>query len=202
MSGDLLAAHAFINLHLQVLSMALNFFGKKENDTPAGHFTDRTYMSTAAKMNACLQLVKKEPSTLFICWFANTAHEMKELFRQHGITESCITEARFVHSPMLQHKTAIFAEHHPLHSKELELVKNWQQKEIIVYSAMDEPLFKHFGSEKMLPLMKLLGMKEAEAIEHALVTKSIIKGQDKIAKLVSLEQPAHSQGEWMEKNLK
>ena len=202
MSGDLLAVHGFINLQSQVLFMAFNFFGKKENHRPAGHFTDRTYMSTAAKMNACLQLVKDEPNTLFICWFRETTGHLKEFFNQHGIPESCITEARFVHSPMLQYKTAVFAEHHPLHSKELELVKNWEQKEIVVYSAMDEPLFKHFGSEKMLSVMKLLGMKESEVIEHSLVTKSIIKGQDKISKLVSLEQPANSQGEWMEKNIK
>ena len=54
----------------------------------------------------------------------------------------------------------------------------------------------------MLPLMKLLGMKEDEAIEHALVTKSIIKGQAKIAAKVELEQSAQSQEEWLDRNFK
>jgi preprotein translocase subunit SecA len=67
---------------------------------------------------------------------------------------------------------------------------------------MDEPLFKHFGSEKMIPLMKLLGMKENEVIEHSFVSQSIIKGQNKIAAMVSFEQSADSQKEWLERNLK
>lgn len=75
-------------------------------------------------------------------------------------------------------------------------------KNILVFSTMDEPIFKHFVAEKMLPFMKLLGMKEAEAIEHEMVSKSILRGEEKITKLVSLEQPANSRAEWMEKNIK
>jgi preprotein translocase subunit SecA len=66
---------------------------------------------------------------------------------------------------------------------------------------MDEPLFKHFGSDKMIPLIKLLGMKGSESIEHSYVTESITKGQKKIADKVIVEQSAQSQGEWMERNL-
>ena len=102
----------------------------------------------------------------------------------------------------LQSKTPVFVEHYPLHSKELELIKNWTAEKIIVYSAMDEPLFKHFGSEKLVPLMKMMGMKEDEVIEHSMVTKSIIKGQEKIASQVNSEHSASSQGEWMKKNIK
>ncbi len=182
--------------------MSFNLFGKKENN-PDGHiFTDRAYVSTAAKMNACAELAKKEPNHLFISWFADTARSFKEFFRQHGIDESRVTEARYIHTPMLQNKVPVFVEHHPLHTKELELIKNWDAKNIIVFSSLDEPLFKHFGSDKVIPMMKMLGMKEDEAIEHSLVSKSIIKGQEKIATLVSLEQSANSQAEWMEKNIK
>lgn len=67
---------------------------------------------------------------------------------------------------------------------------------------MDEPLFKHLGSDKMIPLIKLLGMNENESIEHSYVTQSIIKGQQKIAGKVTIEQSANSQEEWMERNLK
>ena len=72
---------------------------------------------------------------------------------------------------------------------------------MIVLSAMDEPLFKHFGSDKMIPIIKLFGMKESEAIEHSYVTESIIKGQNKIAIKVTGEQPANSQAEWMQLNM-
>ena len=49
--------------------------------------------------------------------------------------------------------------------------------------------------------MKLMGMKENEVIEHNMVSKSIIKGQEKIEAQVTLEQAASSQAEWMQKNL-
>ena len=50
--------------------------------------------------------------------------------------------------------------------------------------------------------MKMLGMKEDEAIGHSMVSNSILKGQEKIARKAVLEISAHSQAEWMEMNLK
>ncbi len=188
-------------MHHQFISMLFNLFGKKE-ETPQSIFTDRCYMTTNAKLKACAALAKEQPGTVFICWFAATLKTFKEYFTQQGLDEAAVMDARNFHAAILQHKKAVFTEHHPLHGKELELVQHWPEQPIIVYSAMDEPLFVHFGSEKMLGLMKLLGMKEDEVIEHSLVTKSIIKGQDKIAGMVELEQSAQSQKEWLEKNLK
>jgi len=182
--------------------MAFNLFGKKETNPAGNIFIDRAYVSTAAKMNACVELAKKDPGYLFISWFSVTAAKFKEFFRQHGIDEGRITEALYVNTSMLQHKTPVFVEHHPLHAREMEFIKNWEAKQVIVFSALDEPLFKHFGSDKVIPIMKMLGMKEDEAIEHSMVSKSIIKGQEKIAGLVSFEQSAHSQEEWMERNIK
>lgn len=190
----------FYYFAVSIHSMLFNLFGKKD-EVPQGIFTDRCYMTTNAKLKACAALAKEQPATVFICWFANTLKTFKEYFTQLGLDEASVTDARNFHAGMLQHKNAVFTEHHPLHSRELELVQHWPQQPIIVYSAMDEPLFIHFGSEKMLGLMKLLGMKEDEVIEHSLVTKSIIKGQDKIAGLVETEQSAASQKEWLEKNL-
>jgi hypothetical protein len=182
--------------------MLFNLFGKKEDDTENHIFADKAYITSAAKMNACAELAKKEPDHIFICWFNQTAIAFKEYFKQHGLDENLVTETHHLHASKLQNKKPVFVEHYPLHGKELELIKNWEAKKIIVFSAMDEPLFKHFGSEKLLPIMKMLGMKEDEVIEHPMVSKSIIKGQEKIAEQVSLEQTATSQAEWMEKNIK
>jgi hypothetical protein len=182
--------------------MLFNLFGKKEDETPESIFTDRTYMSVTAKTNACVALAKEQPGTLFICWFSETLKKLRTVFTDNGLDELTVIDAKQVHSGMLNNKTAVFAEHYPLPEKELALVEHWSLQKIIVYSSMDEPLFKHLGSEKMIPLMKLLGMKEDEMIEHSFVSKSIIKGQAKIAGMVSLEQPANSQEEWLEKNLK
>lgn len=182
--------------------MLFNLFGKKDESSENHVFVDRAYVTTAAKILACAELAKKEPNHLFICWFTDTAVKFKAFFVQQGLDESLITEARYLHGGKLDNKIPVFVEHYPLHTKELDLIKNWGAEKIIVYSAMDEPLFKHFGSEKLIPIMKMLGMKEDEVIEHAMVTKSIIKGQEKIAEQVNLEQPASSQAEWMTKNVK
>ncbi len=182
--------------------MSFNLFGNKEEEKAESIFTDKTYMSVTAKTNACIALAKAQPDTLFICWFTETLKELRTVFAEHELDETKVMDAKNMHSGMLQNKNAVFAEHYPLHEKELALVEHWPLEKIVVYSAMDEPLFKHFGSEKMIPLMKLLGMKEDEVIEHSFVSKSIIKGQGKIAVLVVTEQLANSQEEWLEKNLK
>jgi len=181
--------------------MLFNLFGKKDDEANNHVFIDRAYVSTAAKMKACADLAKKEPNYVFICWFADTSVQFKEFFRQQGLDENLVTETHFLHASKLLNKIPVFVEHYPLHSKELDLIKNWDTKSIVVYSALDEPLFKHFGSDKLIPLMKMLGMKEDEVIEHSMVTKSIIKGQEKIAEQITLEQLSDSQEEWMRKNI-
>lgn len=182
--------------------MLFNLFGKKDAGNDTHVFTDRAYVSTAAKMNACAALAKINANHVFICWFADTATALKNFFKQQALDENLVIETHQLHSSKIQGKIPVFAEHYPLHEKEMELVKNWGTEKIIVYSALDEPLFKHFGSDKILPLLKMMGMKEDEPIEHSMVSKSILNGQEKIAKLVSLEQSANSQAGWMEKNIK
>lgn len=182
--------------------MLFNLFGNKDENKDNHVFTDRAYVSTVAKMNACATLAAKDPSHLFICWFAETAIRFKDFFRQQGLDEQLIIETHHLHTSKLKGRIPVFTEHYPLHGKETELVKNWGNTKILAFSALDEPLFKHFGSDKVIPMVKLLGLKEDEAIEHSMVSKSIIKGQEKIAAIVSLEQPASSQAEWMKKNIK
>jgi hypothetical protein len=182
--------------------MLFNLFGKKDEEAGDHVFIDRAYVSTAAKMKACADLARKQPDTLFLSWFAETASQFRAFFKQEGLDGNLIVDTHYIHVSKLTGKTPVFVEHFPLHTKELELIKNWEVKNIVVYSALDEPLFKHFGSDKIIPLIKMLGMKEDEAIEHKMVTKSIITGQEKIAKLITFEQSAASQEEWMMKNIK
>ena len=181
--------------------MLFNLFGKKEGNESPALFKDKVYINSAGKMNACLKRAKELPNAYFIAWFKETASFYKAFFIQNGIDETRITEAHLVDKNYLENFEPVFLEHHPLHAKEEALTKEWNHVSIWVFSAMDEPLFKHFGSDKMIPLIKLFGMKESEAIEHSYVTESIIKGQNKIAAKVLVEQPANSQAEWMEKNM-
>jgi hypothetical protein len=181
--------------------MLSNLFGKKDTSDSPALFKDKVYLHTSGKIVACLNLAKANPDYIFIAWFAETAATFTKFFNQYGFDEKRIVLAeKMDHAPSQNHQV-VFIEHYPLNAKELELVKDWQLANIPVYSAMDEPLFKHFGSDKMVPLIKLLGFKESESIEHSYVTESIVKGQNKIAAKVLVEQTAASQGEWMKKNL-
>lgn len=181
--------------------MFSGLFGKKESQEKDHLFKDRAYMTTEAKLNACSALAKENEQIIFVAWFPDTLKLFRHHFTEQGLNESRVTEARTLNASQLHSYTPVFVEHYPIHSKEENFVKNWEMKNIIVYSAMDEPLFRHFGSEKLIPFMKMMGMKEHEVIEHAMVSKSIINGQHKIEEQVKVEQPALSQKEWMKKNL-
>ena len=92
MHGHLQAGAGFIKLQIQIFIMAFSFFRKKENVPVAGVFTDKAYMNTLAKMNACLERARKEPNTLFICWFPDTIRQFREFFNQQGVDDTCIME--------------------------------------------------------------------------------------------------------------
>jgi preprotein translocase subunit SecA len=70
-----------------------------------------------------------------------------------------------------------------------------------VLSSLDEPLFQKFGGEKMIELMKQLGIKEDEVIGHSMTTKSIHRAQEKIAKHTQGDAGASSQEEWFSINM-
>ncbi|MBC7587761.1 MAG: hypothetical protein H7178_05310 [Chitinophagaceae bacterium] len=73
--------------------------------------------------------------------------------------------------------------------------------EATILSGLDEPFFQLFGSDKIVELLSKLGMNEDEAIEHPMITASIINAQKKLAKQVLIDYTARSQKDWMEKNV-
>src|SRR3982750_3394654 len=99
--------------------MLFNLFGKKDDAVPESIFTDKTYMSTAAKINACIALAKEQPNTIFICWFNETLKKFRSAFLQQGLDEMKVIDAKQIHSAMLNDKVPVFTEHYPLHSKEI-----------------------------------------------------------------------------------
>ena len=182
--------------------MLFNLFGENSAETANRYFADKVYINSEAKMNACVQWAIHNPNTIFVAWFAETAVIYKAFFTKNGLDENLISIVELLEEQKITlNQPIVFLEHYPLNAKELLLVENWDQKNIPVFSAMDEPLFKHFGSDKMIPLIKLFGMKESAAIEHSYVTQSITKGQAKITDKVIEEQTANSQAAWMQLNL-
>lgn len=102
--------------------------------------------------------------------------------------------------------TFLFAGHYPLPSKEQPIIQklntSFPKSEIIFCSSLDNPSFKIFGSDRIVDLLDNLGMKEDEAIEHAMVTKAMANARTKVESSVRHETKADSEEEWFAKNVK
>lgn len=164
-------------------------------------FIDKVYMLTQYKWAACVTIAKQHNNIIFIAWFTETAKQCSQVFEQNDIDKSRVILASQIIKNVGINSNIIFIEHYPLRQSMLQLVTNLEKNKIVVLSAMDEALFKHFGSDKMLPIIKLLGFKEKEAIQHNFVTTAIIKGQQKIASVVAVDKICNSQLEWMITNM-
>jgi hypothetical protein len=175
-----------------------NLFRKK---VPAIRIIDKVWMNEASKRKALIEEWKKNKNVVFVFWFDETLQTFEiELAKQTTEAAKLFT-AREVSSVHIENNPLIFAEHYPLTEKENTLFQKLGLKEATVWSALDEPLFQLFGGERIIELMKKLGMNEEEAIEHSMISKSIGNAQEKIASKVNIEQSARSQKDWFQKNM-
>lgn len=192
------AASFFIStFELKIFSM-FSLFKKKEESVK---IIDKILMTQEAKWNAIIDLWKKDPEIVIIAWFHASLQHLESLFAREANSAPSLFLVRDVHSSQLSGKKIIFAEHYPLRKKEQETFGQWHLNEAIVYSGLDEPLFKHFGGDRIIQMMKQMGMKEDSIIEHKMISSSIENAQEKIEKKVITEQTASSQQEWIERNL-
>jgi hypothetical protein len=175
-----------------------NLFKKKEESVKV---IDKIWMTQDAKWNGILELWKKDPGIVIIAWFDFTFRHLETLFAKETTSAASLFSAREIHSSHLTGKKIIFAEHHPMRKKEQDTFAQWHLNEAIIHSALDEPLFKHFGGDKIVQMMKQLGMKEDSMIEHKMISNAIENAQEKIEKKVVTENTASSQQEWIDRNL-
>lgn len=174
-----------------------NLFKKKDPETKV---IDKVVIEETAKFKAMLTYWTLDKNTAFVFWFDESLRQAESFFTSQSTEPITLLTAREAATPQLAGKKAVFAEHYPLRSKEDELYKKINAKTAVVFSSLNEPLFKRFGADKIIQVMKQLGMKEDEVIEHNMISKAIQRVQEKIGKKVMIEQSAHSQHDWLEKN--
>jgi hypothetical protein len=170
---------------------------KKKETGPA--VTNKVWMTTKAKWSACLQLLKENPAIQFVTWFDGTNHELNSFLEQYNHPNKVIMYRQVLAAHANDY---VFAEHYPLLAKEKEVFEKLGTNKITVLNALEEPLFKLFGSDGIIEMMKKMGMKEDEMIEHNMASSSIINAQQKLEKRVLTDSTARSQQEWLEKNVK
>ena len=173
-----------------------SFSGKKDETK----IIDRIFLSQQGKLNAIAEEIKKESATLVICWFDDTYKIVEEALANQINAE--MKPAREVSWHNVESKKIIFSEHYPLIVKEQELFEKLKLTTAIFYTALDDALLQHFGGDKIIAMMKNLGMNENEPLEHPMISSSIRNAQDKIASKVAFESPSRSQKDWFQNNLK
>jgi hypothetical protein len=98
----------------------------------------------------------------------------------------------------------LVAEHYPLPYEDEKLIAQIGEISMAIpitfYCALDEPLFKMFGSDNIQKLMLQMGIQAEEAISHSFINKSIAKAQEKIAQKVKIDFKADSAEAWFAKN--
>ena len=174
-----------------------NFFGKKKQIV----VSDKIWISKESKWQACKNHLINENDTILAVWFDETFSDLKSFFPDQEIATDKIFLVRELARNYLQNNQLVFTEHYPLLSKEEELYQKLGLSHVTVYSSLDEPLFAHFGGDKIIALVKQMGIKEDEVLENPLITSAISKAQEKIKSQVSFDQSAHSQADWFRKNL-
>jgi hypothetical protein len=174
-----------------------NFLKKKR---PAIKVIDRVLISEPAKLKAMISLWKNDNNIVFIFWFEESLRLAETYFSGHTNEPITLLTAREAGTSQLSGKKTVFAEHYPLLSKEEDLYQRMNLQTVEVFSSLNAPLFQQFGGNKIIDVMQRLGLKEDEIIEHKMITSAIRKAQKKIEKKVIVDQTAHSQAEWLQKN--
>jgi len=180
---------------LAIFAFMFNFSKNKKTETK---IKDIIWINSDAKWKGLEDLWRKDPNTVFVFWFDESLEEAKSKVSDAKIE---FASAREVNHHLIPTKPVIFAEHYPLQKKEQELFQQLQLKEVKVLSALDEPLFKKFGADKIIDMLKHMGMKENDPLENQLITNAIKNAQQKLEKQVIIEHSAPSQRSWLEKNL-
>ena len=174
-----------------------NLFNKENKPT----ITDKVFIHTKNKWPYCQKILNENSKTIFIGWFDDTIEELESYFSQTNVN-AAILKARTARRSQIEGAQLIFIEHYPMKTKEDQLFDQLSLKKVLFLTAVDEPLLKYFGGERLMQIMENMGMKEEDPIEHKFITQSIVNAQKKIESKVLIEQSTRSQSEWMERNLK
>ena len=174
-----------------------NLFKKKE---PSVKVIDKVTITETAKLKALLSHWKRDRNITIIFWFEESLRQAEAFFSDQATANVTLLTSREAGLQHISGNTIVFAEHYPVRSKEEALYQKLHLTTVQVYSSLDEPFFQRFGGDKIVQLMQRLGVKEEEIIQHTMISKAILAAQNKMEKKIVIEQPAHSQKNWLEKN--
>lgn len=151
---------------------------------------------------ALAEKLKEKSNADVFFFFPQTRDEFMEILSQQQLNGNIsFQDAGKYRGQILAGNSEFFClEFPPLYSSFQKLLQQLGAgTSLHVYSGLDEPLFDQFGGERILSLMKTLGMKEDELIEHKMVTQSIERAQKKLEEKMMFSIQASSSKEWFDK---
>lgn len=168
-------------------------FKKKEPEVPVN---DIVFMNTGAKHRYLLSQASLYAGHVFVCWFEQTAETLQQFFETNGLSRFTIIQPRELNAHRNTHP--VFCEHHPSFKTEQQRFLQLGLPQVTVISSLDEGILKKFGGERIMGMMKTLGMKEEEPVSHKMIAKSIQNAQKKIdSRFNGIEPHVRSQEEWL-----
>lgn len=165
----------------------------------------KVYKTEVAKYKSLTEYVRDNGGRemLLGCFFDDTQEELLKLMMA---SKSSVNFTNFSSDEYINYENRytelIIAELHPLKSRFYNVVNHFEKcQSIVCYTSLDNPFFERMGGGRLTNLMEKLGMDEYEEISHPMVTKSIIKAQEKIESKIEVEQRAKTFEEWVKINL-
>lgn|GEM_PF-4891222 len=150
--------------------------------------------------------------TAVISFFESTHHHLQEMagpdFKDNFFLYSTLHNSSAL--TRIQSLTSsgyriLLSERFPIPKREVELMDHLKQWQIATYvtsfCALDDRIMQAFGSEKIMGMMRSMGMSETECIQHQMINSSLERAQKKIAEKVTYEQQAKSPDEWFKLNI-
>ncbi|WP_299456892.1 hypothetical protein [uncultured Microscilla sp.] len=202
------------------------FFKKKKKGIQAD---DKVWISKVAKFKGLYRFLEKITEAgaivLIVHHFDNTQQEVQLMLEKLEVSHQTIEASDMVTNPTnifvinahnlsqlstlpqyLAHGNqlqVIVSEHYPAYERDQEVLQQIKDylpnAPICFFTSLDEPFMQLFGSDRIIGMMESMGMDENESIAHSMVTKAIMKAQQKVEKHALQTIYTASQQEWFDK---
>ncbi|MCD6011342.1 MAG: hypothetical protein K0Q79_1204 [Flavipsychrobacter sp.] len=160
---------------------------------------DVIFLGEAGFTKAIASWLQQNASGIVVVWFQDGLGQLRHALGNIP-GDKFVLAYRLTNTPG-NTAPVLFAGHYPLRAAETDLCDRAGAKEMLVYSHLDMPLFRKFGSDKVKGMMVSMGMNEDEPLTHPLITKSIGNAQEKIEKKCITDMHAQSEEDWFRMNL-
>jgi hypothetical protein len=175
-----------------VVSVLSSLFSRRPR---ARRQEDRVWLTREAKLQALVAAGGR-----VVARFPETRRALEALARARGATTEVVLAGNLV-DPASRDATlaVVVAERHPLREHD-ERVVAWADAaagSVVFHVSLEDPPISSFVGDSVRPLLERLGASPEAPLEHALVSRSIEKAQERVKREARVDLPADSAEGWM-----